>query len=377
MKSAVACGKFSGFKFNAGEECFSHLQYADDTLIIETNGWGNIRIIKENLMLFEVISGLKVNFHKSLLVGINIEHDWIKEVAVILNCKVGSTPFKYLDLPIGANPGRNSTWQPVVEIVRARLASWKHKKLSIGVPVIIINSVLSAILVYFLSFFKAPTGTLCKLESLFKHFLWGGSEDERKINWEKWEKMCRPIEEGGLGIKKLKAFNDALLGKWIWKTNTEKESLWYRALVNRYEACEGIIRREDNNSLIWWRDIKMLNAGIGEGVNSFSVKEAYKKIISGSMAPDEPFLAKVWKKSIPIKVSYFVWKALQNRVATKENLYSTCGLISRWLGIYVVFQNEGLPHLLHFEGLMGVGRSIVSRLNNMDRNDVEHFEGEK
>jgi hypothetical protein len=72
MRKAVDSGNFSAYKFDGGDECFSHLQYADDTLIIGRKGWGNIWIIKKILLLFELMSGLKVNFHKSLLIGINI-----------------------------------------------------------------------------------------------------------------------------------------------------------------------------------------------------------------------------------------------------------------------------------------------------------------
>ncbi|PNX92269.1 cysteine-rich receptor-like protein kinase [Trifolium pratense] len=158
MKKAVDLGNFSGYKFDGGDECFSHLQYADDTLIIGRKGWGNIRIIKAILLLFELMSGLKVNFHKSLLIGINIHQIWIEEAAKILNCKVGSFPFKYLGLPIGANPRRIATWQPVIDAVRFRLSGWKHSQLSIGGRVVILKSVLSAIPVYYLSFFKAPSG---------------------------------------------------------------------------------------------------------------------------------------------------------------------------------------------------------------------------
>jgi hypothetical protein len=51
--------------------------------------------------------------------------------------------------------------------------------------VVILKSVLSAILVYFIPIFKAPTGIISKLESLFKQFILGGSEDDIKINWIK------------------------------------------------------------------------------------------------------------------------------------------------------------------------------------------------
>jgi hypothetical protein len=106
-----------------------------------------------------------------MLAGINIDQNWLEEATNILQCKVGTTPFKYLGLPIGANPILASTWQPVIEAVQSRLSTWKHKKLSIGGRVVIIKSVLLAIPVYFLSFFKAPAGIISKLECMFKKFL--------------------------------------------------------------------------------------------------------------------------------------------------------------------------------------------------------------
>lgn len=50
---------------------------------------------------------------------------------------------------------------------------------------------------------------------------------------------CRPIEEGSLGIKNLKVFNESLLGKWVCKIRNERSSLWYRALSCRYGGNEG------------------------------------------------------------------------------------------------------------------------------------------
>lgn len=48
-----------------------------------------------------------------------------------------------------------------------------------------------------------PVGIINEMESLFKRFLWGGSEEARKINWVAWAKICKDKEKGGLGIKNL------------------------------------------------------------------------------------------------------------------------------------------------------------------------------
>jgi len=42
MRRAVEVGKFPGYNFNMGEDLFTHLQYADDTLIIGDKKIGRI-----------------------------------------------------------------------------------------------------------------------------------------------------------------------------------------------------------------------------------------------------------------------------------------------------------------------------------------------
>ncbi|GAU39768.1 hypothetical protein TSUD_220120 [Trifolium subterraneum] len=73
VNASVHANLFSGF--SVGEDVpfqITHLQFADDTLMVADKNWANIRAIKSILLLFEVMSGLKVNFHKSLLVGVNV-----------------------------------------------------------------------------------------------------------------------------------------------------------------------------------------------------------------------------------------------------------------------------------------------------------------
>jgi len=50
----------------------SNLQFADDTLLLGVKSWANVRAMWTVLLLFEAMSSLKVNFHKSMLVGVNI-----------------------------------------------------------------------------------------------------------------------------------------------------------------------------------------------------------------------------------------------------------------------------------------------------------------
>jgi hypothetical protein len=79
----------------------SHLRFADETLILGEIGWANVRAMHAVLYLFMVMSGLKVNFHKSELLGVNVSRSWLLDAAVVLNCKVYTLPIVYLGLTVG------------------------------------------------------------------------------------------------------------------------------------------------------------------------------------------------------------------------------------------------------------------------------------
>ena len=100
----------------------SHLQFVDDTLILGDKSWANIRAMRAIPLLFQFLSGLKVNFLKSYLVGVNVASSWLSEAAMVLNCKVGSIPFVYLSMPIGGNSRRLSFWEPLLNRIKSRLS---------------------------------------------------------------------------------------------------------------------------------------------------------------------------------------------------------------------------------------------------------------
>jgi len=81
----------------------SYFQFVDDTLIIGEKSWLNVRSMRDVLFLFEEVSGLKVNFHKSMLTGVNVSDSWLTEASLVMNCRKGNIPFIYLGLPIGGD----------------------------------------------------------------------------------------------------------------------------------------------------------------------------------------------------------------------------------------------------------------------------------
>jgi len=126
-----------------------------------------VRSIRAVLTIFEQLSGLKVNFHKSMLTGVNVSASWLTEATSTLHCRVGSLPFVYLGLRIGGDDRRLEFWTHVVDRIVTRLSGWKSRFLSLGHRLILLKNVMSSLPVYFLSFFKALAGIISSIESIF------------------------------------------------------------------------------------------------------------------------------------------------------------------------------------------------------------------
>ena len=94
----------------------------------------------------------------------------------------------------------------------------------------LLNSTLSSLPTYFLLLFTIPTHVANKIEKMQRDFLWGDS----KLHLVGWDKVCAPIANGGLGIRKLITFNKALLGKWLWRFGKEEDQLWRRVVALKY-----------------------------------------------------------------------------------------------------------------------------------------------
>jgi hypothetical protein len=86
-----------------------------------------------------------------------VADDFLVMATNFLNCRTGGIPFKYLGLPVCANPRKFSTWEPMLNVIRGRLGSWGNKYISLGGRIVMINAFLSAIPVFFLSYMKIPT----------------------------------------------------------------------------------------------------------------------------------------------------------------------------------------------------------------------------
>lgn len=62
-----------------------------------------------------------------------------------------------------------------------------------------------------------------RFETKLRNFLWKNKEDEKRLALVKWDNVCKPIECGGLGIKKPQWQNEALGAKLVWRLYLESD----------------------------------------------------------------------------------------------------------------------------------------------------------
>ena len=64
--------------------------------------------------------------------------------------------------------------------IEKKLSSWKGKHLSVGGRLVLINSVLSSLAMFMISFFEIPKGVLQKIDYYRSRFFWQGDDHKEK-----------------------------------------------------------------------------------------------------------------------------------------------------------------------------------------------------
>ena len=133
--------------------------------------------------------------------------------------------------------------------------------MSVGGRLVLINSVLSSLVMFMILFFKIPKGVLRKIDYYRSCFFW--QDDERLT---RWDIICQPKDQGGLGVHNLEIQNQCLLSKWLFKLINE-QSVWQDLLKRKYLGTKSItqVERKQGDSYFWSGLMKVKNYFLNMG----------------------------------------------------------------------------------------------------------------
>lgn len=148
---------------------------------------------------------------------------------------------KYLRVPIVHKRVTKDTFQETVDKVKSRLSRWQPTSLSLAGRSTLISTVISAIPGRVMQNASFPLNTCDVLDQCNHKFLWGSSNNQRKIHLVAWDEVCKPKKQGGLWLRQVKLQNQAFLMKLGWGLCKKKDEFWAQVLRNKYRYGDDLI----------------------------------------------------------------------------------------------------------------------------------------
>jgi hypothetical protein len=201
--------------------------YADDAVVFINPVKEDVDVLMEIMHKFREATGLGINVHKSSVVPIRCSQIDLDDVLQNFGGARTTFPISYLGLPITVNRPRISHLQYVLDPASKKLQGWQADLLNIGGRKELVKTVLGALPTYLLTAIKPPKRFYKEMDKLRRRFLWAGTQrmhgGKCKVNWQR---VCRPMNRGGLGISDLGKIGRALRLRWIWGQWKSPDKAW-------------------------------------------------------------------------------------------------------------------------------------------------------
>lgn len=233
----------------------SNLFFADDIVLFAEASIDQANVIKKCLDRFCDASGEKVSFSKSrVFFSANAPHELQDDICAALDISKTEELGFYLGMPALHSRVTKATFSHLCEKVDRKLMGWKSKFLSLAGRATLIQSTLSTMALYSFQTAKIPKGTCDAIDKKSRQFLWGATDDTRKVHLISWDQVLKPKSQGGLGLRSMRQANAAFLTKLGWRVLTEPNSLWARVLREKY--CQGrcdvdMFQKKQKASNLW------------------------------------------------------------------------------------------------------------------------------
>lgn len=254
LRSNVEAGLIHGCTVARGAPNISHLFFADDCYLFVKATEVEADNMKRILNIYESISGQQINFGKSTVVfSPNTKVEDRTKFCDKLGVTEIDKPGNYLGMPMVISRNRVATFSFLLDRVDQKLQEWGNKILSKAGKVLLLKTSAQTVPNFWMSLMLIPLKVCDGIQKKINAFWWGKNNSNGGIRWLSWDKLCQVKEAGGLGFKKLREFNIAMLEKQAWRLVNNCNPVVTALMKARYYPNSEFLNAKigSNPSYIW------------------------------------------------------------------------------------------------------------------------------
>ncbi|XP_071727581.1 uncharacterized protein [Rutidosis leptorrhynchoides] len=236
---------------------------------------------------------------------------------------MGTLPFIYLGLPIGANLKKLSSWKPDIDKFEKRLSDWRARSVSFGSRLTLVKSMLNSLPLYYFSLFRAQPCVLKKLESVRRSLFWGGTGNDSKNRLGQVRRGVSSIwgERFKFGFfEKLEQYPNAKFSDRVSWDGVKGTGLWCwmrpptgptkGELDDLIDLLENVTRKPSDADTWQW---KLAQNG------NFTIKKVSDLLDEKLLHQGTNMSETIRNHLVPKKVEIFVWRVRKRRLPTWLN----------------------------------------------------------
>lgn len=101
------------------------------------------------------------------------------------------------------------------------------------------------------------------MDKVLKDFWWGfPTHKSRNYTPIAWHSICQPKLSGGLGIRKMREFNEAFMQKLGWNVLHKPDALWVRLLKAKYFPSSFLLSTAKVGASLTWQGLSSVRADL-------------------------------------------------------------------------------------------------------------------